>query len=62
MLVNDSDADGAIDQASLSIVTNPMGGASAVPTEYPAASGNYVIMYTPKNGFKGTDFFTYSDL
>ena len=35
-------------------MTNPMNGASAVPT----AVGT--ILYTPKNGFKGTDFFTYS--
>jgi FtsP/CotA-like multicopper oxidase with cupredoxin domain len=60
VLVNDSDPDGAINPASLSIVTSPMAGASAIPTEFPAASGNYFIMYTPKNGFKGTDFFTYS--
>jgi len=59
VLVNDSDPDGTLNQASLSIVTNPMNGASAVPTEFPAASGNYVIIYTPKFGFKGTDFFTY---
>jgi len=59
VLVNDSDPDGTLNQASLSIVTNPMNGASAVPTEFPAGSGLYVIMYTPKFGFKGTDFFTY---
>ncbi len=60
VLVNDSDPDGAINQASLSIVTDPMRGASAVPTEYPTGSGTYVVIYSPKRNFKGTDFFTYS--
>jgi FtsP/CotA-like multicopper oxidase with cupredoxin domain len=52
VLANDSDGDGTIDPASLAIVTNPMNGATAVPS-----AGT--ILYTPKNGFKGTDFFTY---
>jgi hypothetical protein len=52
VLANDSDGDGIIDPASLAVVTQPMNGATAVPS-----AGN--ILYTPKNGFKGTDYFTY---
>ncbi|HSN55445.1 MAG TPA: Ig-like domain-containing protein, partial [Candidatus Sulfomarinibacteraceae bacterium] len=53
VLANDSDPDGTIDPTSITIGTAPMAGASAVPQ----ADGT--ILYSPKTGFKGTDFFTY---
>ncbi len=58
VLINDSDADsGGLDEATLSIVTAPMTGATATPT---LIGGQMVVEYTPKINFKGTDFFTYS--
>jgi len=52
VLANDTDSDGALDPASIQIVTN-------------AAHGNAVIVagtvvYTPSSGFAGTDTFTYT--
>jgi len=58
VLINDSDADsGGLDEATLSIVTAPMNGASATPI---LVGGQMVVEYIPKVNFKGTDFFTYS--
>jgi FtsP/CotA-like multicopper oxidase with cupredoxin domain len=61
VLDNDSDPDGALVPSSLTVVTAPISSplATAVPTEYPTGSGQWVIYYTPKTGWKGTDFFTY---
>ena len=53
VLANDSDPDGVINPASVAIGTIPMAGASATPQP------DGTILYTPKTGFKGTDFFTY---
>ena len=39
--------------SSVAIVTNPTSGSTAVP------AGDGTILYTPRNGYKGTDFFTY---
>jgi gliding motility-associated-like protein len=51
---NDTDTDGAINDASVTIVTNPTNGTVTVnPT-----TGE--VTYTPNPGFNGTDSFTYS--
>jgi gliding motility-associated-like protein len=51
---NDTDTDGSIDDASVTIVSNPTNGTVTVnPT-----TGE--ITYTPNPGFNGTDSFTYS--
>jgi gliding motility-associated-like protein len=51
---NDTDTDGSINDASVTIVTNPTNGTVTVnPT-----TGE--VTYTPNAGFNGTDFFTYS--
>jgi gliding motility-associated-like protein len=51
---NDTDTDGSIDDASVTIVTNPTNGTLAVnPT-----TGE--VTYTPNAGFNGSDSFTYS--
>ena len=59
VLINDRDPDGSIVESSLSIVTEPMNRASAVPF-FDTTSGHWAVEYIPKRGFKGTDFFTYS--
>ncbi len=53
VIANDSDADGAINVATLRIVSSPLNG--SVVNE---ATG--VITYTPNNGFSGIDNFMYS--
>ena len=53
VLANDSNGDGTIVPSSVAIVTNPTSGSTAVP------AGDGTILYTPRNGYKGTDFFTY---
>jgi len=58
VLENDSDPDGILVQSSLTIVTEPIAGSIAVVVE--TIPNNFIIEYTPKPGFKGTDFFTYS--
>ncbi|MCF8409393.1 MAG: tandem-95 repeat protein, partial [Crocinitomicaceae bacterium] len=51
---NDTDTDGAINDASVTIVSNPTNGTVTVnPT-----TGE--VTYTPNAGFNGTDSFTYS--
>jgi hypothetical protein len=81
VLSNDSDPDGAIDGASLTIVTDPITSGSSATAEFDAFCSNdpsswcasnadcgtgtceagtdHIIVYTPKNGFKGTDYLTY---
>lgn len=51
VLANDSDSDGALDPASLTIVTAPLNGTALV------VSGQ--IQYTPNPGFVGSDSITY---
>ncbi|MDY6989263.1 MAG: Ig-like domain-containing protein [Thermodesulfobacteriota bacterium] len=53
VIANDTDPDGAIDPASISIVTNPTNG-----TADPESDGT--VEYTPTTGFTGTDTFTYT--
>ena len=57
VLSNDSAGDNTppspIVPSTVVIVTNPTSGSSAVP------AGDGTILYTPRNGYKGTDFFTY---
>jgi FtsP/CotA-like multicopper oxidase with cupredoxin domain len=60
VLDNDSDPDGALVPSTLTIITEPITpGSTAMVAETSAGSGVYVVYYTPKPGFKGTDFFTY---
>ncbi len=54
VLVNDSDSDGAIDIASVSVSTSPLNGAVVVN------SGTGAITYTPNSGFTGLDSFAYT--
>jgi len=53
VIANDTDPDGAIDPASIAIVTNPTNG-----TADPQSDGT--VEYTPTTGFTGTDTFTYT--
>ena len=53
VLANDTEGDGTIVPSTVAIVTNPTSGSTAVP------AGDGTILYTPRNGYKGTDFFTY---
>ena len=53
VLNNDSNGDGAIVPSTVAIVTNPTSRSTAV------AALDGTILYTPRNGYKGTDFFTY---
>lgn len=56
VLANDSDTDGAIVHSTLSIVTYPRNGSTAVV----ATDGtNSWVEYSPKRGWTGTDYFTY---
>ena len=50
---NDTDSDGTIDKASVTVQTDPENG-----TATPKTDGT--IDYTPKTGFFGTDTFTYT--
>jgi hypothetical protein len=53
VLANDSDSDGTIDPATVTVVSSPLnGGVSADPTG--------VITYSPSPGFSGADSFTYT--
>ena len=54
VLANDSDADGALDPRSVTIVRSPSHGSASV---YPA-SGR--VLYTPTSGYTGPDDFTYT--
>lgn len=58
VLQNDSDPDGSLVQSSLTIVTEPIAGSIAAVVE--SIPDHFIIEYTPKPGFKGTDFLTYS--
>lgn len=58
VLDNDGDPDGILVESSLAIVTEPIAGSIAVVIE--TIPDEFIIEYTPKPGFKGTDFFTYS--
>ena len=53
VLANDTAGDRPIVPSSVAIVTNPTSGSTAV------AQADGTILYTPRNGYKGTDFFTY---
>jgi len=53
VLANDTNGDGTIVPSTVAIITNPTSGSTAVP------AGDGTILYTPRNGYKGTDFFTY---
>jgi len=51
---NDQDADGGIDPATLTIVTAPNKGGTAVP------QANGSVRYTPRRNFRGTEVFYYT--
>lgn len=55
VLINDSDADGALDPATVTVVSLPSNGTI---TGINSATG--VITYTPNAGYTGTDAFTYT--
>jgi VCBS repeat-containing protein len=52
--VNDKDSDGSINPATVSIVTAPNKGGTAVP------QSNGTVRYTPKRNFRGTEVFYYT--
>ncbi len=54
VLSNDSDSDGTLDVAAVTIVTPPGNGTALVNT------GNGLINYSPANGFFGVDQFSYT--
>jgi alkaline phosphatase len=53
VIANDTDSDGSINPATVTITGNPANGAAV-------ANGNGTVTYTPTNGFDGTDTFTYT--
>jgi thermitase len=54
VLANDSDADGNLDPASVSLVSPPSQGGSV------SVKNNGTVVYTPKKGFKGVETFGYT--
>jgi subtilisin family serine protease len=54
LLTNDSDADGNLDPASVTIVRAPDQGGTA------KVNSNGTVSYTPKKGFKGVETFDYT--
>lgn len=54
VLANDEDPENDIDESSLTILSNPLGGIVTINTT------DYTITYTPNTGFWGDDQFTYS--
>ncbi|MCF2910359.1 Ig-like domain-containing protein [Pseudoalteromonas sp. DL2-H2.2] len=54
VLANDSDSDGSLNYNSLSVATAPANGSVALDT---VSLGGFI--YTPNNGFSGSDTFTY---
>ncbi|MBW3548958.1 MAG: cadherin-like domain-containing protein [Actinobacteria bacterium] len=54
VLANDSDSDGTLDPASVTVGTAPASGTTTVDPSTGA------ITYTPNPGFSGTDSFTYT--
>jgi ELWxxDGT repeat protein len=52
VLANDTDSDGTLDAASITITTNPAHGTAVV------ASGK--VLYTPSTGYSGVDTFAYT--
>lgn len=53
VLANDSDADGTINPASVTIVTQPSNGTATV-------NADGTVTYAPNAGFTGSDLFTYT--
>jgi thermitase len=54
VLANDSDPDGSLDPASVTIVSAPSQGGSV------SVKSNGTVSYTPKKGFKGVETFGYT--
>ena len=54
VLANDSDSDGTLDPATVTVVSNPANGTTSVNTTTGA------ITYTPNSNFVGTNTFTYT--
>jgi CubicO group peptidase (beta-lactamase class C family) len=53
VIANDTDADGTIDPATVSIITDPVDGSVL-------DNGDGTVTYTPDSGFTGIDTFTYT--
>jgi hypothetical protein len=53
VLGNDSDPDGTLDPASVTIASAPVRGGTAT------ALGDGTVLFVPKHNYKGTDQFTY---
>lgn len=54
VLANDSDSDGSLNPASVTIVTAPTNGSTSINT------GTGVVTYTPTANYNGSDSFTYT--
>ncbi|MGD9549317.1 MAG: Ig-like domain-containing protein [Candidatus Krumholzibacteriia bacterium] len=55
VIANDTDADGTIDPASVALTSTITSRGGSV-----ANNNNGTVTFTPKNGFRGTDTFTYT--